>query len=233
MVTIRFVLPMALLLFFSTPLFGAEDNLYDFLWLDPDKSVYVLQNKVYAKKNKFYLNLGGVKGFSSRFQSTYGIHGNVGYNFAEEWGFELFVNNYDNSNNTDYNNVKAINSSEPFVRRLNTIYGGMLTWSPFYGKINTFNEIIYFDWHFGVGPSKVHAESNINTVTDPTVSSRYEKEDYMGVTTRTGVKIYISKSIHMGVDLMNTNYKAPGPRSKAKKKLRSNFDGILSLGFSF
>jgi len=29
----------------SSIVFGSEDSLYDFLWLDKDKSVYVLQNK--------------------------------------------------------------------------------------------------------------------------------------------------------------------------------------------
>jgi hypothetical protein len=38
----------------SKALFAAEDDLYDYLWLDPDKKVYVLQNKVYKKKSKYH-----------------------------------------------------------------------------------------------------------------------------------------------------------------------------------
>lgn len=38
--------------------YSGEENLYDFLWLDPDKSVYVLQNKTHEKKGSFYFDLG-------------------------------------------------------------------------------------------------------------------------------------------------------------------------------
>mgnify|MGYP000697543964 CR=1 FL=1 len=31
---------------------ATEKDLYDFLWLDPDKKVYVLQNKVHKKEAK-------------------------------------------------------------------------------------------------------------------------------------------------------------------------------------
>jgi hypothetical protein len=35
-----------------------EKDLYDFMWLDPDKKVYVLQNKVHKKERTIYINLG-------------------------------------------------------------------------------------------------------------------------------------------------------------------------------
>jgi len=50
---------------------ASEKDLYDFLWLDPDKSVYVLQNKVYKKKNSFYGSVGFLQGQSSNLPGYY------------------------------------------------------------------------------------------------------------------------------------------------------------------
>ena len=32
--------------------YAGEENVYDFLWLDPDKKVYVLQNREFKKKKR-------------------------------------------------------------------------------------------------------------------------------------------------------------------------------------
>jgi hypothetical protein len=139
------------------PLFGprvimaAEDDLYDFLWLDQDKKVYVLQNKVYEKKKTFYANLGYIKGMNTNFQSTMGIHGSFGYNFKEEWAVEALYHTYSNNDDDNYKSIQEVNGSRPFVRRASAKVGLMAVWSPFYGKVNTFNKIIYFDWSFGLG----------------------------------------------------------------------------------
>ena len=47
---------------------AAEKDLYDFLWLDPDKQVYVLQNKVHKKEHTIYANAGMGLGLSSTFK---------------------------------------------------------------------------------------------------------------------------------------------------------------------
>jgi len=67
---------------------AAEKDLYDFLWLDPDKKVYVLQNKVHKKEHTVYANLGTGLGLSSTFQDTSLLHGNIGYFITEEWAIE-------------------------------------------------------------------------------------------------------------------------------------------------
>ena len=52
---------------------AAEKDLYNFLWLDPDKKVYVLQNKVYKREHTVYLDVGYLKALSSKFQNTNGF----------------------------------------------------------------------------------------------------------------------------------------------------------------
>lgn len=50
-VNYRNISALALVLFtLSAPALRADEkDLYDFMWLDPDKKVYVLQNKVHKK----------------------------------------------------------------------------------------------------------------------------------------------------------------------------------------
>jgi len=70
---------------------AGEKSLYDFLWLDPDKKVYVLQNKLYKKEHSFFFDAGYLLNFTSKFQETSGFKINGGFYFHEEWGIELFL----------------------------------------------------------------------------------------------------------------------------------------------
>lgn len=226
------IIALALMLI-SKNTHAGEKSLYDFLWLDPDKKVYVLQNKLYKKENSFYFDLGYVANMTSKFQDTQGFSFKGGYYFHEEWGIEGFYQQYSNRNNDDFRNVQLINQAEPFVRRMNATYGAVLIWSPFYGKINTFNKIYYFDWSFGAGYSKIDASSNIKTVRQNNVANKYEKESYNGGVLKTKVKFHISENVHLGLEYMNTYYMAPGPKNPKSDKLRTNTDLIFSVGFSF
>lgn len=222
--------------FFSISAKSSEGDLYDFLWLDPDKKVYVLQNKVYKKERSFYFNLGYIYGTSNEFQDTHGGHFSAGYYFNEEWAFEVFGNKYSNSNNESYDNLTRINSSVPFVRRFDSFYGGMVVWSPFYGKINTFNKIFYFDWSVGLGAGKVNTESNALTAADPDQASTFEKESYNAAAIKTGLRFHATENIHINIEYLRTTYKAPGPtinNRPGEEKFRANSDLIFSIGISF
>ena len=227
------IIALGLMLMLTKNTHAGEKSLYDFLWLDPDKKVYVLQNKLYKKEHSFYADVGYLANFTSKFQDTRGVAIRAGYYFHEEWGLEVFYNQYSNSNNDDFRNVQFINEAEPFVRRLNSTYGAMLIWSPFYGKINTFNQIYYFDWSFGAGVSKINAESNLKTVTQTNVPNNYAKENYTGAVLKTKVKFHLTENVHLGLEYMNTYYNAPGPKNPKSDKLRTNTDVVFSVGFSY
>jgi outer membrane beta-barrel protein len=226
-------LAAVMLLFTSRGILAGEKSLYDFLWLDPDKKVYVLQNKIHKKEYTLYFDVGYLANFTSKFQDTQGYAGRLGYYFHEEWGIEAFYNQYSNTENDDYRNVRLINTAEPFIRRLNSSYGANLLWSPFYGKINTFNKIFYFDWSFGVGVVKINAESNIDSVRNPLLPSTFKKEDYNGAVAKTNMKFHLREDIHFGLEYMNTYYRAAGPKNPNNKRLRTNTDVIFSIGYSF
>lgn len=227
------IIALGLMLMLTKNTHAGEKSLYDFLWLDPDKKVYVLQNKLYKKEHSVYADIGYLANFTSKFQDTRGLAIRTGFYFHEEWGVELFYNSYSNTNNDDFRNVRLINQADPFIRRLNSTYGAIAIWSPFYGKINTFNQIFYFDWSFGAGLAKVNAESNMKTVVQGNVASNYEKETYTGAILKTKVKFHLKENIHLGLEYMNTYYNAPGPKNPKSDKLRTNTDIVFSVGFSF
>lgn len=219
-------------LMFTNKVHAGEKSLYDFLWLDPDKKVYVLQNKLYKKEHTFYVDVGYLSNFTSKFQDTYGFSGKAGFYFHEEWALELFYNGYTNQNNDDFRNVRLVNRQEPFIRRLDSSYGANVIWSPFYGKINTFNQIFYFDWSVGAGYAMLTGESNLKSVKQGNVVTYFSKETYSGGVLKTNLKFHLTENWHLSAEYMNTYYFAAGPRSPTKK-LRTNTDVILAVGFSF
>lgn len=227
------VIALALMLMLTRETNAGEESLYDFLWLDPDKKVYVLQNKLYKKEKSVYFDLGYLSNFTSKFQDTRGYALKAGFYFHEEWGVELFYHGYSNGNNDDYRNVRLINQQIPFIRRMNSSYGAMAIWSPFYGKINTFNQIYYFDWSFGAGLAQVNTESNLKSVTITSAPNKYTDKTYHGAALKTKVKLHLTEHVHLGLEYMNTYYMAPGPQNPKSDKLRTNTDLIFSVGFSF
>lgn len=227
------IVAMGLALLFTQNIHAGEKSLYDFLWLDPDKKVYVLQNKLHKKEHTVYADIGYVANFTSKFQDTFGYQGRLGFFIHEEWGLEVFHNQYSNSNNDEYRNVQAVNDAEPFVRRLKSNSGAVIIWSPFYGKINTFNQIFYFDWSFGVGASNIQAESNLKTVTKKNVRSKYFSENYTGGILKTNLKFHLTENVHISIEYMNTYYRAPSAKNPNTDRLRTNTDVITSIGFSY
>jgi outer membrane beta-barrel protein len=223
-------------LLISTPGHTAEGDLYDFLWLDQDKKIYVLQNKVYEKKGSFYANAGLVFGLGNEFQDTSGAHLSFGYYFREEWAFEVFAQKYENSNTESYKNLERINGSVPFVRRFDQVIAAGVVWSPFYGKINTFNKIFYFDWSIGASLGSIKAESNAKNAAIKSRADLFESESFTAGIIKTSLRFHATKNIHVDLQYMNTSYKAPGPTVggiPGEEKFRSNADLILSVGFSF
>lgn len=225
------------LLSLSNKLYASSNNLYDFLWLDPDKKVYVLQNKVYAKKNRTYLNIGYISDMSSNYYDTNGVHLLIGHYLSEEWSIEAFYHKYSNSTNNTYENLVEINGVVPFSRQIKQSYGLIALWSPFYGKINTFNKIFYFDWSIGAGVTNLKAQSNARTVSNPDVSNVFEEEeDLTAGVIKTGVRFHATENMHIGIDFKRTQYRAEGvilDDVPAEKSWRGHNEIIFSLGFSF
>lgn len=215
---------------------AAEDDLYDYLWLDPDKKVYVLQNKVYKKEGKFYANTGLSMGLNSDFQDRLGFNFSLGYYFKEEWAIEAMYHQYGNTDKDSVASLRTLNGSIPFIRKVNKKYGVMGVWSPFYGKLNTFNKIIYIDWSFGLGLGQIQTESNALTASSSSTADTFNSEDNMAILMKTAFRIHATKNFHVGIEYHRDNYRAPGPTVRGvpgTEAWRNNSELVLSIGFSF
>lgn len=227
------------LLMMSTVVLAGESSLYNFSWLDSDKEIYVLQNRKFRKDGSLYLGATAAYNLSQKFLDAYGGTFRAGYFFSEDWGVELIYGKNSNRENDTARGVKE-QSAVPFYRQMDSYVGGMLMWSPFYSKINTFNQIFYFDWMFGVGLGSFTTKDNRKKFDTINLSDDLTTENNMGALWNTGLRFYINESWSLRLDLTGQTYKADkvkrsgtsGPTSKASK-LYSNYDLGLGLNYAF
>ena len=228
---------MALALVGITTSFAGTKDYYEFKWLDPEKKVFVLQDKLYENHKKFYINLG--YGFQdlSQFQDSTTFHGALGYYFHEEWAVELFASIYRNKDNNAYaavQNPKSGNPVLPFIFRSKSTYGLMAIYSPFYAKLNTYNLIYYIDWSFGLGAAKLNAEDNFRDFdageTSPNVG--YEKVSKTAITAKTQITFHLSDLWALNIDFYNYWVKTRQPNGESEDFIRFH-DWIFSVGMKF
>ena len=224
-----------LLVFFGAE--ASEKDLYKFLWLDSDKKVYVLQNKVYQKKGTHYINLGYIADISSNYESLSGFQVGYGYFFAETWGINLFYSLYKGSPNSDSKNLELLDGVVPFIRKVDAKAGLGIEWSPFYGKINTFNKIIYFDWSFGLGGGMIWGRDNAETIASQRVAERYEDTANTALMVKSLVRVYITRRFNVSLeyhyDIYNARkvYTEEGRENGTRIVSREEFAFLLGMSF--
>lgn len=200
---------------------------FDFSWLDPDKRVYVLQNRKYQKSGKVYLSLLGGIGAHDSYRNTYSIAPKLAFYFSEEWGIELF---YTYSFNVENNAAQALNQAspgaQPVVREFQSQMGGLLHWAPWYAKINVFNSILYFDWYFEAGAGMLQA--NLFQLGNPAGN-----QNLLGVFLGTGHQFHLSQHWSIRLDVLATLYSAPIFGTTGDNAWFSAFNFNIGLGFRF
>jgi outer membrane beta-barrel protein len=219
---------------------AGEKSLYNFSWLDPDKEVYVLQNRKFRKDGNFYIGGTGAKTLSGAFIDSYGATLRTGYFFSEDWGLEFVYGKNSGSENDTAKGVKE-QGTVPFYRKIDSYMGAMFMWSPFYSKINTFNKIFYFDWMFGLGAASLKTLDNRNKF-DSTASNFDEltSENNIGLLWNTGFRFYINENWSLRLDVTGQNYKAAKTKqaegdstTSSIDKIFSNYDLGLGLNYTF
>lgn len=227
-------------LILSTVVYASEKSLYNFSWLDNDKEIYVLQNRKFRKVGNVYIGGTGAYNLSQDFLDAYGVTLRGGYFFSEDWGIELV---YGKNSNTENDTAKGVKEqgTVPFYRQIDTFMGGMVMWSPFYSKINTFNRIFYFDWMFGFGVGTISTKDNRNKFdTAASNQNSLTSESNIGALWNTGFRFYINEHWSLRLDITGQSYKADktkkagttGPTSTTSK-LYNNYDLGLGLNYAF
>src|SRR5688572_15226833 len=105
----------------------AEDSDYSFHWLDPDKKIYVLQNRKYLKGLHPLFSVIGSVGFSNPYCSTYNIDPRLTFYFSETFAVEFFYTLVSNTKNSTYGALTgAAPNALPNIREVSRQYGAMI-----------------------------------------------------------------------------------------------------------
>jgi len=185
----------------------ASDD-YSFQWLDPDKKIYVLQNRRYEKAEK--LILSGMLGVSSSnaYRSTYNFDIRMAYYMSETIGIEAFYIHSRNSGNNTYDALlNGSSSTIPITREFVNQFGGLLHWAPWYAKINFFNQILYFDWYLTGGLGLAQTDLDINTKKNG--APNYVADDLFTFYLGTGQLFHVSERFKVRLDFLSGIYQAP------------------------
>lgn len=217
----------------SLSLIASDKDLYDFLWLDQDKKVFVLQNKLYEKKNSFYTDIGLTGSLTGAFQDTIGFKAYAGYFLSEEWSIEFLYGQYSNSDNEAIEIVRSKSDVDAFIRRPIAITSIFINWTPFYGKINTFNKIFYFDFSMGLGTGIYKMESNVDSVVLEKEVSTFVSETYNPLQLKLEMKFHANERMHLGVEYMSNFISAETPNSRPNKSIKQFSEYTLKVGISF
>ena len=229
---------MALMM--SVAVYASEKSLYNFSWLDSDKEIYVLQNRKFRKDGKIYVGGTLAYNLSQDFLDAYGGTARAGYFFSEDWGIELV---YGKNTSTENDTAKGVKEQGafPFYREIDSFMGGMIVWSPFYSKINTFNRVFYFDWMFGLGAASISTKDNRNLFSTAAGIDKkaLTSENNVGALWNTGFRFYINDHWSLRLDITGLTYKADknkadtGSGRSTASKLFTNYDLGLGLNYAF
>ncbi|MBF0312616.1 MAG: outer membrane beta-barrel domain-containing protein [Oligoflexia bacterium] len=213
---------------------ASEQSYYEFKWLDPDKAVYVLQNRKYRKKGHFHLNAGGGMSVADAYLTASNLQARAGFFFLEDIGAEAIYGRNFASENDNAASVKSAGAI-PFYRKIESYMGGLLLWSPFYSKMNTFNKIMYYDILLGLGAATISEENNRNHLVDGHTLRPLTTESHTAIMWNVGSQFYLSEAFRVRLDLLGQHYKAQSALKASptsSESWYSHYDLTLSLGYS-
>mgnify|MGYP002623478477 FL=1 len=180
--------------------------------------------------------MGGITTSGSFVDST-SIQGRAGYFFKENWGIEFVMAKNSPARNDTFKSIENAGAGLiAFFNAVESYSGAMLMWSPFYAKINTFNDIIYFDWIFGIGYAAINTVDNrIQAqvgISDPTLTS----DSASGLLLNMGMRFYLSESWSLRMDLTPLLYNgfSREPNSSTnEEEFYSHYDFTVGLNYAF
>lgn len=216
--------------------FAAEDSEYNFSWLDPDKKIYVLQNRRYRKAETIEgYALGGVS-MGDPYRTVIQVQPRLAYWLTESTGLEVFYSARFHSTNNTYRALKAsIEAStnplqqSPQIREVTSQFGLLFNWAPWYSKINVFNSILHFDWYFSGGLGAMTTEIGQRT-REETFGSGWIRENLFAVYLGTGHLFHLDENWTARLDVLGHFFYARD-EATLPKSLYSNFAFNLGIGY--
>ncbi len=185
-----------------------EDDEYNFSWLDPEKKIYVLQNRRYTKARKLLLSGMVGPGFSNAYRTAFNVDPRAAFYFSENWGVEAFYTLTFNQENNTFKALSGNTNALPVIREVRSQLGAMLHWVPWYAKINVFNKILYFDWYFGAGAGSISVARDLRANAQAPEGA-YADEQYFALFLATGHQYHLSENFVVRLDFTGAFYQAP------------------------
>ncbi len=193
--------------------YAASDDDYNFSWLDPEKKIYVLQNRKYRKANALHLSLLGGPASGDPYRTIYNLQPRMGYWLSEEFGIEAFYEARFHQINNTYRGMIAAAlggaGETPLIREITSQFGVLMNWAPWYAKINVFNSVLYFDWYFSFGVGGMTSQIGPKTKDDPVVGYQWKNENLFAVYLGTGHLFHVSENVFVRLDALGHFYSAP------------------------
>ncbi|MCY4644334.1 MAG: hypothetical protein OXB88_06905 [Bacteriovoracales bacterium] len=209
---------------------ASESSVYDFSWLDPDKEVYVLQNRKFRKKRSAFLSAGLGKGVSGAFVSSTQIQFRGGLFIFEDYGIGGLFSKNNSESDESYKDLLSQASTFPVQRLVSGYQGGMFLWSPFYSKGNFFNQIFYYDFIVGLGFAKLSETNNRRAAQDPIGCSGCKDElSHTGPLIDLEMKFFINEFLNTSLNVTAVYYKDDNV-DRTKKFWFNHWDLTFSLG---
>ncbi|HTL12685.1 MAG TPA: outer membrane beta-barrel domain-containing protein [Bdellovibrionota bacterium] len=208
---------------------AGDDEEYRFDWLDPDKKIYVLQNRRYEKVSRVLLSAMTGMGISNPYRNSWNVDVRGAYYITESVGIEGFFGLTSNTNNATFDALRAATTNIlPLVREVQSQYGGLLHWAPWYAKINVFNSVLYFDWYFTAGAGITNSRFNHNS--NPNLTASFVDESLFTFFAGTGHQYHLSRDLIVRLDFMGGFYNAPNDVSEKHKAWFSNYNVNIGVG---
>lgn len=208
----------------------AVNSEYSFSWLDPDKKIYVLQNRRYQKAGRAHASLMAGPAVASAYRNIFSLSPRLAYYFNEWLGVEaMYIRSFNSANgNFDALRVASGSSVLPVVREIKDQMGLLLHYSPWYAKINVFNKVLYFDWYFTAGAGMLNGTliSQNGTGTSLTETTDSRMAGFLG----TGHQFHLGDVGFVRLDMTCAIYSAPVFGTSGSNNLYSNYHFGFGIG---
>lgn len=206
-----------------------DSDEYSFKWLDPDKKIYVLQNRRYLKAERPMLSVLAGPGISNPYRNTSMVSPRLAYFFTEWLGLEAFYTKGFNSENGTFDALKRNSpNSLPVVREIRSQTGLLAEFVPFYAKINVFNKILYFDWYFNAGAGVM--QTALDTRTSSSSPASFQDQSFTGYYLGTGHLFHLSQLLTLRLDFSGAFYRAGAFGNSGDQTWFSNYLFGFGLG---
>ena len=176
-------------------------------WSAKDDDYGVIQNRTFAKAQKFYLSAVYGPLINDPFVKSRALGAMLGYYFSEDFGAELSYMYYDSKKNETIERLNRSSGLTPNYNMIQSTTTFSATYTPFYAKMAFMNKaILYFDMGFtaGLGMTTYQQVQSPDTGSANTdiLTSKSTPHFELGFMQQ----LFINKNLAFRIDLKNTVY---------------------------